>query len=422
MKHNEQENTGQSNSRSFPSGFIWGAAGAGHQIEGNNVNSDIWLMENLKTSVFKECSGDACNSFELWETDLNISQSLGLTAYRFSIEWARIEPEPGHFSLAMLQHYEAIIDGCVKRNMIPVITLNHFSSPVWFAREGGWTNPEAPQLFNRYCKFIAQHLANKIRYVITFNEPNILRTLNVVGMPDFVWELQDKTLKSAAIATNSNKFSGVNAAKREDFDLIMELMIAGHKAGRETLKRYNPGMEVGFSLAMLDDQADGENSLLEQKREENYGGWLRAAEFADFVGVQNYERVVWDDKGAVSVPEQARKDGMGRWIDPESLANAVRYVHGLTGKPIFVTEHGMATDNDSERVDLLRESLVHLLDAMKRGTTVLGYIHWTLLDNYEWVHGYDVKFGLCSVDRQTFVRTPKPSAYVYKELIEKNEF
>lgn len=404
----------------FPSNFMWGAAGAGHQIEGNNVNSDIWLMEHLENSIFKEPSGDACNSFELWETDLNIAQELGFSAFRFSIEWSRIEPECGKFSLAMLKHYEAIIDGCRNRNMEPIVTLNHFSSPLWFAKKGGWTNSEAPQLFSRYCDFIAKHLAKKINYVLTFNEPNILRTLKVLGMPDFIWDIQDKTLSEAAKATNSDNFSGINVAKRENFDLMMELLIEGHKAGRETLKAHSPDIQVGFSLAMVDDQATGENSLQEQKREENYGGWLRAAKYADFVGVQNYERVVWDDKGPIPVPEDAMKNSSGSWIDPTSLANVVSYVHEVTGKPVFVTEHGLATDEDSEREKILCLSLIELNKVVKQGIPVLGYIHWTLLDNFEWIHGYDIHFGLCSVDRKTFQRTPKPSAYAFRDIILKN--
>ncbi len=408
--------------RSFPEEFMWGAAGAGHQIEGNNVNSDIWLMENLETSVFKEPSGDACNSFELWEQDLDLAKSLGFTAYRFSIEWARIEPECGCFSLAMLKHYEAILDGCLSRNMTPVVTLNHFANPVWFACKGGWTNPDAPKLYARYCDYIGEHIGKKIQYAMTFNEPNILRTLMVMDMPDEIWQIQDKTLEEAAIATNCNKFSGLNVARREDFAIMMSLLIQGHKAARDVLKTHNSDIQVGFSLAMIDDQAIGKNSLLEQKRKENYGDWFKAAEYADFIGVQNYERVVWDDKGPIPVPDDVMKNATGSWIDPSSLANCVAYVYERTQKPILVTEHGMGTDCDSDRESLLRQSLVHLMDVVETGVPILGYIHWTLMDNFEWIHGYDLRFGLCSVDRTTFERKPKTSAYAYRDMILNNRF
>ena len=184
----------------FPDNFLWGAASAGHQVEGNNVNSDIWLLENVKPTLFKEQSGDACNSFELWETDLDLCSNLGFSAYRFSIEWARIEPEPGLFSQAMIDHYKRIIDGCHKRNMVPLVSFNHFASPVWFAARGGWTNPEAPALFSNYCSKVAAQLADGIGYAVTYNEPNLLRLLKVLGVPPFVWDMQGKMLAAAGRA------------------------------------------------------------------------------------------------------------------------------------------------------------------------------------------------------------------------------
>ena len=130
-------------SGAFPQGFLWGAATAAHQVEGNNLNSDVWLLENVKPTLFAERSGDACNSFELWETDLDLANSLNLNTYRFSIEWARIEPEPGRFSIAMLDHYKAIVEGCRARGLNPMVTFNHFTTPLWFAAKGGWANADA---------------------------------------------------------------------------------------------------------------------------------------------------------------------------------------------------------------------------------------------------------------------------------------
>ncbi len=409
-----------SSSASFPKGFLWGAASAGHQVEGNNTNADIWLLEHVKPSVFREPSGDACNSFELWETDLDLAKNLGLTAYRFSIEWARIEPEAGMFSQAMIDHYGRIMDGALARGMSPVVTFNHFSSPIWFSAQGGWTNPEAPALFTRYCQKVAEQLAGKMAYALTFNEPNLLRLLRVIGLPPFVWDLQKQMLAAAAAKTNSQKFVGLNAAEQEDLDTMTALLIKGHIAARKAIKAANPALPVGFSLAMLDDRAAGANSLRDQKREENYGDWLRAAEHADFIGVQNYERMDWDDKGKVPVPDSAIKNFSGSWIDASSLANTVAYTHQVTGKPILVSEHGIGTDDDKLRAQFIPASLVELQKVMKQGVPVLGYIHWTLLDNYEWIHGFGVHFGLHTVDLKTFERKPKPSAKVYAEIIKRN--
>ena len=404
---------------SFGHDFLWGAATAGHQVEGNNVNSDIWLLENLNTTVFKEPSGDACNSFVLWEKDLDIARDLGLTCYRFSLEWARIEPAEGRFSPAMLDHYQRIIDGCHTRGMEPVVTVNHFSSPLWFARQGGWTNPQAADHFERYCAKVGEAFAAQLRYVITFNEPNILRTLDVLGMPDAIWTLQQAMLDEAASVTGDASFTAINACNRQDFAPMMAGLIAGHKRGRAALKKHNPALQVGFSLALLDDQAAGDASLRDRKREENYADWIAAAKDADFIGVQNYERVVWGETGPLPVPDSAQKNKTGSWIDPTSLANAAEYIHQATGKPVMVTEHGLATDDDAQRAAFLEASLLHLAKSIDNGLPLLGYIHWTLLDNFEWVHGYNICFGLCEVNRTTYERIPKPSALHYRELIKK---
>src|SRR5580698_10401712 len=150
--------------KNFPKGFIWGAATAGHQVEGNDTNSDTWFLEQLQPTLFPEPAGDANNSLELWQDDLDIVRSLNLNAFRFSLEWSRIEPDPGQFSIAMLDHYLRIIDGCRARGLQPLVTFNHFSAPRWFAARGGWVNPESPALFERFCERAAQHLARPIGY------------------------------------------------------------------------------------------------------------------------------------------------------------------------------------------------------------------------------------------------------------------
>jgi beta-glucosidase len=161
----------------FPKGFLWGVATAPHQIEGNNIGSDLWFLENQQPTVFAEPSGDACNNLDLWESDLELIKGMGLNCYRFGIEWSRIEPEKGRFSQAMLDHYKAIIEGCHARGLAPVVTFSHFTAPRWFSAQGGWTNPESAQLFARYCDKAMRALGQGIARVITFNEPNILLLL-----------------------------------------------------------------------------------------------------------------------------------------------------------------------------------------------------------------------------------------------------
>jgi len=406
----------------FPDDFIWGAASAGHQVEGNNVNSDIWLLENVKPSLFKEPSGDACNSFELWETDLDLCKALGLSAYRFSIEWARIQPEPGFYSQAMIDHYKRIIEGCHKRNLVPMVSFNHFASPQWFAARGGWTNPQAPQLFADFCQRAASDLADGIGYAVTFNEPNLLRLLKVIGVPPIFWTMTGKMLDAAAQAVNSETFCALNSARAEDLDTMNALLIEGHKLARAAIKGERSTLNVGFTLAMLDEVSDGTrggDAKRDEMRDYNYGDWL-ALNDTDFIGVQNYERVVTTKEGKLPVPEDAQRNHAGRWVEPTSLANCVEYTYHTTQKPIIVTEHGIGTENDAQREWFITESLRHLQHTIEQGVPVKGYVHWTLLDNFEWVSGYSEHFGLHTVDRTTFERKQKPSAKAYSEIVKRN--
>ncbi|MEG3175398.1 family 1 glycosylhydrolase [Sphingomonas sp. RB3P16] len=400
----------------FPAGFLWGAATAGHQVEGNNVNADQWLLETVKPSLAAAPSGDACNSFELWRTDLDLVKSLGLNSYRFSIEWPRIEPEDGQFSLAMLDHYKAMIEGCHVRGLSPVVTLSHFTTPRWFAARGGWLNPDAPALFARYCDRAIRHLGDGLRYVATLNEPNNALLLQSV-LPAPFWAALRASLQACAKASGTERFTVGNTVLPEDVASITQGLLAAHKLGRDAIKALRPSLRVGVTLAVLDDQAVGVDSVRDARRETFYGPWLRAARNDDYVGVQNYERAVWDGHGKLPSPSGTPRTYGGAEIYPASLANAVRYVHAQTNLPILVTEHGLGTTDDRLRANLIPAALTHLRAAIADGIPVEGYIHWSLLDNYEWGGSDKARFGLVAVDRATFRRTPKPSASVLTRIV-----
>ena len=403
----------------FPTGFLWGAATAGHQVEGNNTASDLWLLEHLTPTVFAEPSGDADNSFELWRTDLDLVRAIGLNTYRFSLEWARIEPEPGQFSRAMLDHYRAMIDGCRQRSLTPMVTFNHFTAPRWFSAQGGWTNPRAPDAFARYCERAARHLAAGIGYATTLNEPNLPRILRG-RLPPPLLETQRAMLAAAARACGTGRFVAANSVNEEDIDAMLPIMIAGHKAGRAAIKAVRPELPVGVSLAMFDDQAAGEGSQRDAQRAAMYGAWLEAVRDDDFLGVQNYERARYDAGGRLPPPADAKLNAMGSEIYPPSLGNAVRYAHAATGLPILVTEHGLGTGDDAQRAAFIPAALGGLKAAIDAGVPVKGYVHWTLLDNFEWIFGFRPKYGLVAVDRTTFRRTPKPSAAVLGAIARRN--
>jgi beta-glucosidase len=396
--------------------FLWGVATSGHQTEGDNTASDTWFVERVRPSVFREPSGKACDSFRRWREDIDLAAGMGLNAYRFSVEWARVEPRPGVFDDAALGHYRDVLDRCRAAGLAPVVTFNHFTSPHWFAMRGGWLDPEAPEVFARYCGVVMDAMGASIAVAVTMNEPNLPRLLAWIGLPDQIRELERATLSAAAEAAGVPRYRLSNVVLPEEFDAMADGMDAGHRAAKAAIKARRPELPVGLSLAIVDDQAVGDATVRDRKRAEVYERWLRLARDDDFIGVQNYERARYDGDGPIPPPDDAPRNDMGSDIYPASLAGAVRYAHHATRVPVLVTEHGLAHDDDTLRAAFIEPSLRSLHDAMADGVPVLGYLHWTLLDNFEWVFGYTVRLGLHSVDRTTFARTPKPSAGVYAAI------
>jgi beta-glucosidase len=409
--------------RVFPPGFLWGVAGAGHQSEGGNDNSDTWFAEHVTPTVFAEPSGRACDSWARWREDIGLASGLGLTAYRFSVEWARVEPEPGIFSGEALGHYEAMVDECLARGLAPLVTFSHFTSPHWFARQGGFGNPDAPRLFARYCDQVMQRFGDRIAYAITLNEPNLPRLLTWFGLPDSVGELNRATLRAASEAAGVPAYRLANVVLPEDLDALEKGLAASHVAAKAVIKARRPGLPAGFSLAIMDDVVAGDDpSVRDRKRAECYQPWLELARDDDFLGVQNYERVVFDASGMVPPPAGVPVNQAGTAVEPLSLAGAVRYAHAVAGVPVLVTEHGIATTDDTIRAAFIEPALQGLLDVIDQGVPVLGYTHWALLDNFEWIFGYAIRYGLHEVDRTTFERTAKPSAAVYAAIAKAHGF
>ncbi|HWK35333.1 glycoside hydrolase family 1 protein [Sphingomonas sp.] len=397
-------------------GFLWGAATAGHQIEGNNVNADVWLLEQLKPTLFAEPSGDACDSLHRWREDIALARALSFNCYRFSVEWPRIEPAEGQFSRANLDHYARIVDHCREAGLAPVVTFNHFTAPRWFAARGGWEAPDSPALFARYCDRVARAMAGGISHAVTFNEPN----LSITGpwsrfQPDAKARAAMAGLMAAAAhASGSDRFSLLNGG--DPTPMIANVQHA-HRLGRAAIKAVRGDLPVGLSLAISDDVAVGDDSLVAAKRRASYEPFFEAGRDDEFVGVQTYERSYIGRDGPVDPPPGGARRADGKPFEPEAIAGAVRYAHRATGKPILVTENGIETNDDAERARFIPAAVAALDGARREGVPVIGYIHWSLLDNFEWFAGYAPKFGLVAVDRATFARTPKPSARLYAQLI-----
>ena len=397
----------------FPKGFLWGAATAAHQVEGNNVNSDLWLLEHLKPTIFAEPSGDACDHYHRYPQDIKMLAGLGFNTYRFSIEWARIEPEPGFFSNAALDHYRRMLAACHENNVQPMLTFHHFTSPRWFAAQGGWDDPASSGHFTRYVERAAKRLGDLISYATTFNEPNVPALLSWMNFSFPAGPILEK----AARAAGSDRFGSFFLGDREK---LRDHMIAAHHSALAAMKSGPGKYPVGVNIAIGDDQAVGPDSGRDRKREEVYGPWLRAASKSDFVGVQTYSRArVGKDKDLPPEPG-VELTQMGYEFWPEALGETIRYAAAQTKVPVYVTENGIGTEDDSRRIEYIQRALGAVSKCLADKIDVRGYIHWSLMDNFEWMFGYRPKFGLVAVNRETQERTPKPSARFLGDLARRN--
>lgn len=401
-----------------PKGFLWGAAISAHQSEGNNTNSDAWLAENITPTMFKDRSGDACDSYHRYDEDFALAQSLGLNCYRLGIEWARIEPSEGHFSNAELDHYARVLTACRARGLAPVVTLNHFTVPLWFAKRGGFEAADAPELFARYCRVVAERLGGLMHLVTTFNEANIGLLVALFPQSAAGVKLQQAALAAAVEATGSPKFSRLAFA---DPAITTPIMQQAHIRAYDAIKSARPDLPVGITLTTQDIQSAGAPSLVADYERRLYGDWIDVSRsHADFFGVQCYTRLVFDEKGMVAPPKDAELTLSGYEFYPQALANTIRWAHRTIGKPIYVTESGVAVADDARRIAFIDAALDGVRQCLDEGIRVHSYIYWSLLDNFEWTSGYAVPFGLTAVDRTSFKRTPRPSAHHYGAIVRAN--
>ena len=384
----------------FPDGFRWGTATAAHQIEGGNWNNDWWRWEHAPGSGCAEPSGDACDSWNRWRQDADLVADLGLTDYRFSIEWSRIEPEPGEWSQASIDHYRRIGEYLRERGVEPVVTFHHFTTPRWLADRGGWAEAETADRFAEYCHRVAEDLGDVMGRACTLNEPNIVA---VCGYALGVFPPGEADVKRYLQAT--------------------EVLVDAHRKGRDAIKAAALDVPVGITVAMSEwVDAGGGEQRIERDREAMEDVYLDAARGDDFFGVQTYSRNRVGPKGQVGPEEGVPTLVMGYELWPQALEATLRRawdrMEGET--PLLVTENGIGTDDDAQRREYVFQALQGVQRALADGIDVRGYTYWSLLDNFEWAYGYKPRFGLVAVDRETMQRSVKPSARWLGEVARAN--
>ncbi|MEI3847207.1 MULTISPECIES: glycoside hydrolase family 1 protein [unclassified Microbacterium] len=373
----------------FPDGFLWGAATAAHQVEGNNIASNWWVMEHAPGTTMVEPSGDAADHFHRYPEDMRLLAEAGLNSYRFSVEWARIEPERGFVSRAMIDHYRRMIDAAREHGLDPTVTLMHFTVPRWFQEDGFWRAADAVDLFARYTETVLPIL-DGVEYVCTINEPNI-----------------------AAMLAGGEDAANLVAHGLPKPDLgVADTLLAAHRRASEILHTV-PGIRAGWTIATQAFHSTGEPGADEMLHEYGYPRdfwYLEQSAGDDFVGVQAYTRTFIGPEGPVPVSADVETTLTGWEFFPDALELGVRSAWELSGGvPVLVTENGIATGDDERRIAYTRGALEGLHRAISDGIDVRGYQHWSALDNYEWASGYRPTFGLIAFDHETFARTPKPS-------------
>ena len=416
--------------------FLIGAATAAHQVEGNNRHSDYWIMENIRHSDFAEPSGLACDHYNRYDEDIRLLAESGCNAYRFGIEWARIEPEEGRFDRDEITHYRRVLDCCHKNGVTPVVTLMHFSSPAWLISKGGWGNRDVAGYFSRYARFVAEQLGDSLPRICTINEANmgiqlhkVIQDMMKAGRRSEggvqVGQSSGLDVKSILIGMleqgrafhtsplKINSFLRPRSEKTERF--VMEAHIAAKKQIKEVL----PETKVGLTLSLFDYQPTkaGKDAAVKLWKED-FGWYLPFIRDDDFLGVQNYSRKIVDENGAREPAATAPLTQMGYEDYPRSIGNVLKRVARHFPGELIVTENGIATSDDERRCAFIREAAASVMEAKEHGIPVTGYLHWSLLDNFEWQAGFGKTFGLIAVDRTTQTRYPKNSLKVLGGLAE----
>ncbi len=380
----------------LPEHFLFGVATAAHQIEGGNVNNDWWAFEHDPGSGCAEPSGDACDSWDRWGTDLDLVAAMGLNAYRFSIEWSRVEPEPGEYSFAALDHYRRIVEGCHERGLVSVVTLHHFTLPRWMADRGGFGADEVVDRLAAYAERVGAAMGDGIGLCCTINEPNIV-ALQGYLLGVFPPGVRDR-----------GRFEDASARLRR-----------AHHAMAAALRSAG-SFPVGMTLAMAEmEAAEGGESQCARALEHMEDAYLREVHDDDFLGVQTYTRVRFGPDGPLRPAPGVRATKMGYEWRPEALEHTVRRAAAVAGVPIVVTEFGLSTDVDAERCEYLDASFEGIKACICDGLDIRGIFHWTLQDNFEWSAGYSQRFGLVDCDRTTFERREKGSARHLGELVQR---
>ncbi|MFQ5593687.1 MAG: glycoside hydrolase family 1 protein [Anaerolineae bacterium] len=410
----------------FPNGFLWGTATAAHQVEGGNFNNDWWAWEQAGHIVDGGTCRIACDWWLRAEADFDRAAALGQNAHRLSIEWSRIEPTRGKWNDAAIARYRQMLVALRQRGITPIVTLHHFTNPLWLAREGGWERPSVVEDFRRFTEKVVGELGELVKLWVTINEPMVYV---FQGYFEGRWPPGKK-----------NPVAGIRVARH---------MVMAHAAAYHTIHRLQPETQVGiakhmrvfdpltsspldravarlqdflFNRVFLEALTDGVFRLPPRRRIAD------AIDSQDFIGLNYYarDRVAFDLRSPATLfgrltTTPGAETGPSGWGEmyPEGIYRLLKRLSRWR-KPIYITECGVPDTADMDRPRFLTSHLQEVHRAIQEGVPVQGFFHWTLVDNFEWVEGWSMRFGLIGLDVETQERRPKPAAQVYAGICQSN--
>lgn len=408
----------------FPKHFMWGASTASHQVEGGTLNQwTIWELSHAQElaknaeqrlgwtpewSYIKKqavdpnnyVSGRGVDHYNRFREDFDITKSLNFGAFRFGIEWARIEPVEGQWDEDAVAHYRTYIKELKKRNIEPFLNIWHWTMPTWFTDKGGFAKHANLVHFDRFVQKIADEYGHEITYVITLNEPNVYTTF---GYTTGEWPPQEKKMLS--------------------FFTVYWNLTSAHRRAYRILKATHPSLQIGIAQQLANIQAKRPHNFFDQlstKWMRYFWNWwflLRIKNQQDFIGINYYFTDYYTGLMKKANPTVPLSD-MGWYMEPEGLYPILLRTWVRFKKPIFVTENGVADHADQHRQWWLEETLIAMERAISEGVDLRGYFYWSLLDNFEWAYGWWPRFGLVEVDRERGMkRKIRPSAEWLSEII-----
>lgn len=402
--------------KKFPEGFYWGAATASYQVEGNIHNTD-WAKAAEEGRV--PIAGRLCDHYNLYEQDFDIAKQLGHNAHRFSVEWARIEPEEGYFDVGAIEHYRNVLRALHERGLKPYLTLWHFTLPIWFAEKGGFEKRGSAQIFARYAEYVTKELGPLVEGISTMNEPVVYASngwLRGTWPPFKRFKITD----AISIVESGNEHDSKAQKGFGAFFVYLRVfknLARAHNAAYKKIKAVNPSMEVSLVKHVILFHSSNKILFRIMAWFSNYH-WThtfmrRVHKRCDAIGLNYYIHKKFGDT------RQYEKTDMNWDMYPEGIYQALKIL-AVYKKPLFVSEAGIADEHDANRADYIRKQVAAVWEAIQDGVDVRGHMYWSLLDNYEWALGTRKRFGLIEVDYDTLERKIRPSAFIYKDICEKN--